>query len=294
MADRGQWGLAYKAQSAFGTPATGTFALVPGSTWNPGASFNRVEDNTATGNRLGAVGRAGTRPVAPRLTVPWRTTAFDAFLASLFLSAWSTDTLTQGTTKTWFTVEDRQPDVPYFALYQDCYPNQMTLRLQPNALVEAEFQLLATALSASDTGTASPTAAVADTPFDTWDGSLTYGGLTFGVSSLEFTMNNRAETRYDLFSRNPARVIFNTDQITGQLTCAFVSAGRLNDAINDTTNALVLTLTNGTKSHTITFPKLHTSGWDAQITTDPERLQTINFEAEQSAGTKLTWVRDNT
>jgi hypothetical protein len=294
MADRGQWGLAYKAQGAFGTPATGTFALVPGATWNPGASFNRVEDNTATGNRLGAVGRAGTRPVAPRLTVPWRTVAFDSFLSSLFLGSWATDTLVQGTTKTWFTLEDRQPDVPYFGIYQDAYPNQMTLRMQPNALVEAEFQFLATHLTASGTGTTSPTAAVADTPFDTWDGGLTYGGATFGVSSFEVTFNNRAETRYDLFSRDPSRVIFNTDQVTGQFTAAFTGFSNLNDAINDTTHALVLTLTNGTKGHTITFPALHTSGWDAQITTDPERLQTINFEAEGVAGTKATWVRDNT
>lgn len=294
MADRSQWGVAIKAQTAFGTPATAPYAFLPGAQFRPGVTFNRVEDSTVAGSRLSPVGRAGTRPSAPVLTVPWRTTAFDTVMAAVFQGAYVTDTLTQGSTKTWFTLEDRQPDAAYFAIYQDLTPNSMTLRAQPNGLVEAEIQFLATKYSVSGTGTTSPTAAPSDPPFDTWTGSCTLDGSAYALSSFEITFNNRGQARYSLFSRDPDRIVFNTDQVTGQFTTKFSDASRILAAIADTTNALVMVFTSGTKGHTFTIPKIHTSNWDAQLTTDPERIETVSYEAEAVSGTKVTFIRDNT
>jgi hypothetical protein len=216
-------------------------------------------------------------------------------MEGLFLSAWSTDTLTQGSTKTFYTLEDRQSDASMFNVYQDGIPNQLQLDCQPNGLVVATWDWLATQVTDNSSGTGSSVAAdTTHSPFDTWSGTLTWGGTAYDITSLRLTMSNNAQARFAVMKgRYPNRLVYNLDQVTGQMTMTLVSKTRLDDLLTDATRALVLTMTSGALSQAWTISLAHTTSWDAPLTTDPERLQTVGFEASVSAGTKVTVVRVN-
>jgi hypothetical protein len=298
MADRASFGLAYKAQSAFGTLATATgykpFRL---SEWNPGLNFNTVEDDSIIpGTRLGGVGRAGTSRVQPTFRVNLGTTEYDDWLAAMFQASWVSNVLTQGLTRTYFSVEDRQSDAASYLLLRDVIPNTFRVRLSPNALVPGEFGCLATVVSSSGTPTASLATPGSDTSFDSWSGSCTYAGGAFDLTSLEFTMDNRGETRDTLFNRYPSRIVFNSDRVTGQFTCQYTGPSRLADTIGFTANALSFTLNGftsigGAKSLTFLMAITRNMGWSSPITTDPERVQTIQFAADVNSGTKVQVTR---
>jgi hypothetical protein len=298
MADRASFSLRYKAQSVFGTlPALTGFKPLRLSEWNPGLNPNTVEDDSiVAGTRLGAVGRAGTFRVQPTFRVNFGTTEYDDWLAAMFQGAWATNALTQGLTRTYFAVEDAQTDAASYLLLRDVIPNTMRIRLSPNALVPCEFGCLATVVSSSGTSTASLAAAGTDTSFDSWSGSCTYGGGAFDMTSLEFTMDNRGETRDTLFSRYPSRIVFNSDRVTGQFTCQYVGPARLADTIGFTANAISFTLNGFTsagapKSLTFAMAVTKNTGWSAPLTTDPERIQTIQFAADVNSGTKVVATR---
>jgi hypothetical protein len=287
MAERASFGLAYGLQSALGTPATAPYKLIPWSAFSPGITVNRLEDPTGLGTRMGAVGRSGTIAVAPVVTVPYRDTAFDDFLASMFQGAWVTNVLQQASTRTWITLEDRQPDAGagFAGLYQDVVPNQLQLTLPANGLAEAQFTCLGTLYSDTSTPSASPTAASTAKPMDTLSGTFNYAGAAYRLTSLRLTMDNRGEARFVLGNRTPDRVLFNTDRVTGEFTAVFLGPARLDDARNDTSRALAFTLVNGAKSHAFSLPDVHTTGWNAPVSNDPERVETVQFEAGTGAGT---------
>lgn len=291
MADRSSFGLAIGAQTARGTPLTTGLKFIPETTFNTGLTFNRVEDDSVQGSRLGKPGRAGTTPVAPRIAGNLRPNVFDDLLANLFQGAWATNVLTQGSTKTWLTVEDRQPDAAAFIRIQDVITNTCALRFAPNAFVTFDFAMLGAAYLVGATGTTTPTAAGTDDVFDTWTAAINYGGAAFKMSSLDINFDNRGDSRYVLGSRAPDRAVFNTDRITGSFQAAYDGPARLQDALIDAPNAMSVVLTLGAKSLTLAFPRLITSGWESNVSTDPERLQTINFVADAVTGTKVTATR---
>jgi hypothetical protein len=287
MADRSSFGLAYKVQTTLGTAATAPYALIPWSQFNPGVTFNRITDPTGLGTRLGAVGRSGTIQVQPVITVPYRSDAFDDFLASLFMGTWATNVLSQGNTKSYITLEDRQPDAGsgFAGLYQDIVPNQLQLTIPANGMVEAQFTCMGTLYSDSATLSTSPTAASTTKPYDTLGGTFNYAGGAYRLTSMRLTMNNRGQPRFVLGSRTPDRLVFDTDQVTGEFTAVFLGIARLDDARNDTSRALAFTLVNGAKSHAFSLTDCHTTGWSAPIAADPERVETIQFECGVGAGT---------
>jgi hypothetical protein len=78
------------------------------------------------------------------------------------------------------------------------------------------------------------------------------------------------------------------------MTLAYNNRDRLDDALDGTTNALEFVCAFGGLSHTFAFPAVSTTGWDAPVTTDPERLQTFQFDAGYVTDTKCTVTRDVT
>jgi hypothetical protein len=295
MADRAAFDLAFKAQSARNSPAAAPLKLLPKVSWSSGITFNRVQGNTSQTSRFSTPGRAGTVPVNPTLTIEFAPTVYDDLLAATFQNTWSTNTLTQGSTRQYFTLEDRQPDATSFVIYEDAEINSLTLNFQPNGLVEGTFELLAENVSISGTGTSTPTAADTHNPYDTWSGSLTYAGGSVTVTSLRVTFANNFENRYAVFAgRFPDRKIRNLDAVSGEMTLAYTTRDRLEDALDASANALSFTMALGGLSHTFSFPSVLTTGWDAPVTTDAERLQTFQFDAQLSSGTKVTCTRDVT
>lgn len=297
MAKRANSQLAYKAQSGFGSlPSATGYQLLPLSTWDPSVSPNRVQDDTARSSRFSLPGRAGTINVTPRLEANMRTVAFDDFLSNLAQNAWSTDTLTQASTLAYLSLEDRQSDAGSgaYIVYQDVLVNSLTLRLGLNAMVRATWQFVGTQVAGSGTPTASTVAAATDPPFDTFNGSLTYDAGALSVTSLELTINNNLEPGFSLYSRYPDRIIGNLDQVSGQMTVAYDGVARFNEMLADSNHALVFAMTYGTKGHTWTLPAIRITGFGAPVDTGAERLQTLQFEADTSGGTKYTLVRDNT
>jgi hypothetical protein len=295
MADRAAFDLAFKAQAGRNAPESTGLKYLPKVSWASGITFNRVQSQTSQVSRFSSPGRAGTVPVNPTLTVEFAPTVYDVLLAAAFQGAWSTNTLIQGSTRQYFTFEDRQSDATSYVIYEDAEINSMSLNFQPNGLVETTIELLAENVSISGTATASPVAADTHVPYDTWSGSLTYAGGGVTVTSLRVTFANNFENRYAVFAgRFPDRKIRNLDAVTGEMTLAFANRDRLDDALDGTTNALEFVTAFGGLSHTFTFPAVSTTGWDAPVTTDPERLQTFQFEAGYVTNTKVTVVRDVT
>lgn len=293
MASRSNFGLAFGVQSALGTLATAPYQLVPWSAFDPGVQFNRISDPTGLGTRFGALDRAGTIQVQPRITVPFRSNAFDSFLASMFMGAWTTNVLSQANTQTYLTVEDRQPDAGagFAGLYQDVVPNQLQLTVPANGLVEAQFTCLGTLYTDSATLTASPTAAVADAPYDTLHGTFSFAGAAYKMTSLQLTMDNRGEARYVLGTSTPDRIVFNPDKVTGRFTGLFLGPARIDDARNDTSRVLAFTLVNGAKSHAFSLPNVHITNVTAPVAADAERLENIDFEAGTAGGFKVSVTR---
>lgn len=295
MADRAAFDLAFKAQSARNSPATAPLKLLPKVSWSSGITFNRVQSQTSQVSRFSTPGRAGTVPVNPTLTVEFAPTCYDDLLAAAFQNTWSTNTLTQSSTRQYFTLEDRQSDATSFIVYEDAEINSFSMNFQPNGLVETTIEWLAENVSISGTGTTTPTAADAHSPYDTWSGTLTYAGGSVTVTSLRVTFANNFENRYAVFAgRFPDRKIRNLDAVSGEMTLSYANRNRLDDAINATSNALSFTTALGGLSHTFAFPSVNTTGWDAPVTTDAERLQTFQFDCALSSGTKCTCTRDIT
>jgi hypothetical protein len=297
MADRGSFTMAYKAQSAFGTPASSGLKPLRLSEFNPGTNFQQVEDDSIVPlTRLGAVGRAGTVRMAPTFRVNFGTTEYDDWIAALFQSAWATNVLTQANTRTYFTVEDRQSDAAAYNILQDVIPNTGRMTLGPNALVPFEFGCLATRLSTSGTPTASLVAAGSDHSFDSWSGTLLYGGSAFDMTSFQMTMDNRGEARDTLFQRYSNRIVFGPDRVTGQFTCQYLGPQRLADTLAFGPNAISIQLNgfdalSNPKSQTWLMAITRNTGWTSPISTDPERIQTVQFAVDINAGTKMQVTR---
>jgi hypothetical protein len=297
VADRSSFALRYGTQTAFGTPKTTGLKPLRLSQFDPQANFATVEDDSILpGTRLGGVGRAGAITLTPRITANFGSDEFDVLLALLFQGAWATNVLSQGSAKTWLTLEDYQSDAASAIVYQDCIPNTCRVRVSPNALIPIEFGMLATRLTSSGTATASPVAAGTDDSFDSFSGTLLYGGAAFDMTSLEFTLDNRGESRTTLFSRYANRIVFAPDRVTGQFTCQYTGPARLADTLAGTNNAISVQFngrdsTGNPKSHTWLFPTTVNLGWSAPVSTDPERIQTISFDAKVNAGSKVTVTR---
>jgi hypothetical protein len=297
MADRASFTLAYGVQTAFGTPLATGLKPLRVSEWDPGINFGTVDDDSNLPNtRLGAEGRPGTVTLQPTIRVNFGTDEYDVWLQSLFQGAWATNVLTQGNTRQWMTVEDRQADAASYIVCQDVIPNTGRITLGPNALVPFQFGCIATQFAVSGTATTTPVAAGSDKSFDTWSGSLLYGGSAFAMSRFEMTMDNRGEGRMSLFNRYADRIVFAPDRVTGAFDCQYTGPTRITDTLNNTPNAISIVMlghaANGTaKQHTWLIPVTKNVGWAAPLRTDPERIQTINFQAVLNAGTKVQVTR---
>lgn len=294
MANRANAGLAWKAQTGLGAPATTGLKAIPFVTFGQGLGLARVERRSVTASRLRRAGRAGPFTLAPTATCEHAPLDYDGWLASLFLGAWSTDTLVLGNTRTYLTLEDRQSDAGY-VIYEDVLANSLTLNLQPGGLVGADWALVALNIATSATPTASLVAADGADPFDSWTGSLTYNSGALDVTSLRLTVGASHEPRQAILQgRQPNRIVTDLDSVTGQMTVEYSSLTILEDALGDSTKALAFTMVNGTRSQTWTLAGIKITSFDAPVADDPERIATAEFEADVVGGNKLQVVRDNT
>lgn len=264
-------GISYVAESTPGTtPGTPTMLELRTTNKNINAAKAILQSEERQSHRQIQDLRHGFNSVEGSIGVELGYNLFDDWLEAALGGTFESNTagtpndLLIGSTLKTFSVERRFPDISQFQVFRGVTVNNMTISIQPESIVTAQFDLVGMgfdALSASSLG--SPTQAASTSPFDSFNGSLLEGGSSIGiVTGLDFTLNNGRSVQPRVGNKESITVFEGTAQITGTVTVYFEDASLFDKFVNETETSISVTLDtlDGSDSLTILIPRIKYTG----------------------------------
>ncbi|MCB2188379.1 MAG: hypothetical protein KQJ78_18315 [Deltaproteobacteria bacterium] len=144
-----------------------------------------------------------------------------------------------------FTVERRFTGlaIPQYHVFTGCMVNKLALSVKPDGMVTGTLGLMGMGAATSGTSLGEPAAAQANSPFDSFRGSLAEGGSTVGVvTGLDLSLENGINPAYVVGSDQAADLVDGRANLTGTLTAFFEDSELLDKFINESETSLVLML----------------------------------------------------
>ena len=168
--------------------------------------------------------------------------------ARYYCGSWTSNVLKTGTTRRSFTIEREFNDLATVEYHRHTGSeiNSVALSVAPNSMVNATFGIIGKDLSlnTSQVGSSTYSADGNKTPFDSFTGSITEGGSAIAtVTALEFSLENGIEPLFAVGSATTQRPAIGKSRLTGTLTTYFESKALYEKFLNETSSAIVLTLT---------------------------------------------------
>jgi hypothetical protein len=177
--------------------------------------------------------------------------------------------LKQGVTKKFYTVEEGFDDIDQHQYVTGAMVNTFSLSVATNAIVTGSFGLLAKTASAYSATPLdeSPDAAPTTDPFDSYTGSLTEGGASAVVTSVNLSLSNGLESLFACFSEDAHRMGVGRANLTGSLSIFFENSTLANKFLAETESSLRFTLTDlAGNSCLFTIPRIKYTGATKNIT----------------------------
>lgn len=282
--------LSYVAESAYGTtPGAPGLQLLrtTGDTLDETRQANVSEEIRA--DRAIADVRHGQRSVAGDINFELSYGTFDDLLEATVGGTWTADVLKVGITKRSFTFERPFRDIGVYQVFRGCALNTFSLSLTPGGNITGTFNVLGRDSVVNDAELATPAAPTTVSPFDSFSGSLTEGGVSAPVSGLTLQLANGLEQQFLLFDKGASGFTLGRSNVTGTVTAYFTDKTLLEKFLNESESALLVTLSDPSgNQYQISLPRIKYTG--ATIPVEGEGSLQINlpFQAlhdgtEQSA-----------
>ncbi|MDF2367496.1 phage tail tube protein, partial [Sneathiella sp.] len=220
---------------------------------------------------------------------------FDDMLAALMQSSWSSNVLKAGASQPSFTFERAFSDISQYQLLTGCVLDRLRLSVRPDRLITGTFGVIgkSSAMNSSPLD-ASPTAAAANDPMDSFSGSLDEGGSSIGiVVGLELNIDNNLEQAFVIGADEASSLLAGQSRITGEITTYFEDASLLNKFAARTESSLTLTCSGAGGSLEFELPRIvYTGAENPALGAGPITLS-LPFTAlyDESESTNLTITR---
>ena len=278
--------LTYAAETTFGTtPSTPTMLTLRCT------SFDLNPTKTATPSEELGKGtimnvRHGAQRCAGNMGIELSYGTFDALLAALLRSTWSSDVLIAGTTFQPFTFESKYTAVAAeYEIFRGVIIDSLSLSFSPEKPVTGSFGLLAASLeTAAATLDAEPTAASTTEAFVFSEGTMSEGDAeVFHISGLELNIANNAELGLVLGSSTAQTWSRGLLNITGTITGYCADDTLIDKFLNETESAITLALTDpATNALTIDLSSVIYTGATKTIGPGPI-IHSLPFQAIYNA-----------
>ena len=230
------------------TPSSPTCTPILHTGTTLGITKDGIESEKLRGDRQIEDFRHGNKSVSGEITSELEYGAFDDLLEAAFCGSWAANVLKTGTTRRSFTIEREFNDLATVEYHRHTGSeiNSVALSVAPNSMVNATFGIIGKDLSlnTSQVGSSTYSADGNKTPFDSFTGSITEGGSAIAtVTALEFSLENGIEPLFAVGSATTQRPAIGKSRLTGTLTTYFESKALYEKFLNETSSAIVLTLT---------------------------------------------------
>lgn len=290
-----QHGLSYIAESTFGTtPASPEMTAIRHTACSLGLSKTTLETAEIRTDRQIAYLLHGQKTVAGNIDFELSYGAFDDLLAGLMQADWSSDVLKAGTSQPSFTFERGFSDITQYQVLTGCVIDRLRLNVRPDRLISGTFGVIgkSSAISSSSLD-ASPTAATANDPMDSFSGSLEEGGSSIGiVVGLQLTIDNALEQAFVIGEDEVSSLLAGQSRITGEITTYFEDAALLTKFAARTESSLTLTCSGDGGSLEFNLPRIvYTGAENPALGAGPITLSlpfTALYDTDEATNLKIT------
>lgn len=292
-------GLGIVAEVTRGTtPGTPALIDLPYKSHTLDLTKEAVESEDIYSDRVPRHFRHGNRSGGGAVEVDLRRGSYDALLESALMGAWSTNVLKTGIVPKSFSIEDAARDISEYRMFKGMVVNQMTVRMAPNQMVAATFDMVGTdvAPATSTSADASWTADAGYEPFDAYSGAILEGGSPAGiVTSLEFTVNNDVENVFGIGSDAAQGLDYGMARVTGTMTVRYQNEAIINKFLNEVMSSIQVTVDDptGANPYVFLFPAVKFNGASTPVSNPKGRMVTLPFVSLYDAveGTNLKITR---
>lgn len=280
MADTSKLGLAFIAESAWGTtPGSPTLTALRFNNTNlKQASDTKVSEEIRTDRQIPDIIRMGARAIGD-IGAELSYGTFDTLLESLMQGAWTTNVLSNGSTRKSLTIEKSiNESTPYYELFKGMEVGSARFNFAVNEIVTLTLSLMgkhAGASASSVTGsaiTAAPTGPVMNC--NSGITAITEGGGALAqVLSISLNVDNGSRFKHELGNTQPIELGYARHLVSGELRAYFQNVTLYNKYLNNTASSLAWTVSDGTSSYAFSLPaieymdgaELETPGSDQDI-----------------------------
>ena len=287
-------------ETTFGTtPTTPTLTELPFTNFAVNLTREEYEDNSIRSDRMERYSLSGNKSVDGTIDVNFAHGPFDALLESLLQSAWATNELTVGSTRTSFTVEESQLDIGQYRAYTGVIVDKMDITIPASGIVTAKFALLGknqSALSTTSIDAGAYTAAPAVQPFtdNGVSGFVKEGGTSTGViTNIQFTIDNGHAKNYTVGTDVVRDFTAGLIKVTGTVSVFFEDATMYNKFLNSTQTSFDFKLDDGTNTVEFFLPNVKLTGATKTITGNGPVTMSMPFRAlyDGTTGTNIKITR---
>ncbi|MGP9819185.1 phage tail tube protein [Salinarimonas sp. NSM] len=288
--------IAYVAESVFGTtPETPSMKALRYTSTTLNLTKEAFVSEEIRSDRQIEISRHGNRQGAGEIGFELSYGALDDLLASAMFADWSSNVISPGTTLKPFTIERRHLDIGRYLRFTGCIVNTLSLSITPNAMVTGSLGIVAKDVAPATTALGSPTAAPANEPFSSFEGTLTEGGSPIAiVTGLELQLANGVEPNFVIGSPTTPQMSFGRANLTGTLTAFFENTTLYEKFVNETISSLAVTLEDPAgNTLAIEIPRLKYNGAEVPVSGEGSILMEMPFQAlrDSSEGTNLIFTR---
>ena len=271
----------------FGTiPATPNLTEVPFTSFSVNLTRDEYDDTSIRSDRMERYSLSGNKSVAGSMDVNFAHGQFDSFLESLVYGTWTTNSLTVGTTRKSFTVEEAQMDISQYRVYTGVMVDKLEITVPASGIVTAKFDLLGKNQSALAAVTIDAdtnwTAAVVRQPFtdNGVSGFVKEGGTATGIiTNIQMVIDNGHAKNYTVGTDVIRDFTAGNIKVTGTVSVFFEDAVMYNKFINGTSTSLDIKLDDGTNNFEILLPNVKLTGATKTINGNGPVTMSMPFKA---------------
>lgn len=280
------------------TPTTPSLVNLPYKTHSLDLTKEVLESDDIYPDRVPRHNRHGNRSGGGSLEVDLRRGSYDGLLESALMGAWTSNVLRTGIVPKSFSIEDAAGDINEYRMFRGLVVNQMTVRMAPNQMVAATFDMVGTDVAAatSTSADATWTADAGYEPFDAYSGAILEGGSPAGiVTSLEFTVNNDVENVFGIGTDAAQGLDYGMARVTGTMTVRYQNETIINKFLNEVMSSIRVTVDDPTSAnpYVFLFPAVKFNGASVPVSSPKGRVITLPFVSlyDDVTGTNLQITR---
>lgn len=278
--------LLIKAQTAFGTLATGNYTKKKFVTHTLDLVKGAVKDPTIRSDREISDFRLTTKNGQGDIVVSLAYLDFEDLLASTMFNPWASSFTSLGVTPQWLSIEDGALDISQFRLHQDMLVSKAVIKMTPAGIVTATFTMVGSTMTQNaTTGGGTAVAAGTNPPFDALRGSIYDDAAESGsalaiVTGLDLTIDNQAKPQFAIGNQAAALIEYGMADVSGQMTLFYQDAVMANRFIAETEFGLSFSLTD-LNGHGMEFQmgRVKLTGNAVPVGNPQSRIMTAPFQA---------------